>query len=110
MALYENIDEFTEALLALAGLKVCREPWRIYYDETENCHSIVYKNETIADRRAIDRAFILGGIAILDEKAENKLAARVEPLIPQNGKMKAKTVLGGSDDFTKVLRRSVFCQ
>lgn len=104
-ALHENAAGFTETIAALAGVEICRELWHIYYDETENCRSIAYKNGAIADARTVERVFILGGIAILSEGAENALSARVEPLVPRNGEMKAKTVLGGSNDFARVLRR-----
>lgn len=53
----------------------------------------------------MERTFILGGIAILGEGAENELSARIESFAPRSGEMKARTVLGGSDDFARVLRR-----
>lgn len=104
-ALHENAARLSEMVTALAGVEICKEPWRIYYDETENCRSIAYRNGAISDARTVERTFILGGIAILGEGAENELSARVEPLIPRSGEMKAKTVLGGSGDFARVLRR-----
>lgn len=105
VAFHENAAGFSETIAVITGVEICRELWRIYYDETENCRSIVYKNGAIADARMVERVFILGGIAILSEGAENELSARVEPLVPRNGEMKAKTVLGGSNDFARVLRR-----
>lgn len=105
VALHENAAGFSETIAAITGVEICRELWRIYYDETENYRSIVYKNGAIADARTVERVFILGGIAILSEGAEDELSARVEPLVPRNGEMKAKTVLGGSNDFARVLRR-----
>ena len=51
------------------------------------------------------KSFILGGIAILGEGAENELSAGVKSFAPRSGEMKARTVLGGSDDFARVLRR-----
>lgn len=104
-ALHENAAGLSEMVTALAGVEICEEPWRVYYDETENCRSIAYRDGTIADARTMERTFILGGIAILGEGAENELSARIAPLIPRSGEMKARTVLGGSDDFARVLRR-----
>ena len=104
-ALHENAAGLSEMVTALAGVEICEEPWRVYYDETENCRSIVYRDGAISDARTVERTFILGGIAILGEGAENELSARVEPLIPRSGEMKARTVLGGSGDFARVLRR-----
>ena len=104
-ALHENAAGLSEMVTALAGVEICEEPWRVYYDETENCRSIAYRDGAISDARTVERTFILGGIAILDEGAENELSARVEPLIPRSGEMKARTVLGGSGDFARVLRR-----
>lgn len=69
------------------------------------CRSVAYRNGAIADARTVDRAFILGGIAILGEGVEEELSARIESFAPQSGEMKARTVLGGSDDFARVLRR-----
>ena len=103
--LRENAAGFSEAMAALAGIKICREPWRIYYDETENCRSIAYRNGAIADARTVERPFILGGIAILGEGVEDELLVRIESFAPRSGEMKARTVLGGSDDFARVLRR-----
>ena len=102
--LRENAAGFSEAMAALAGVKICREPWRIYYDETENCRSIAYRNGAIADARTVERPFILGGIAILGEGVEDELLVRIESFAPRSGEMKARTVLGGSDDFARVLR------
>lgn len=102
--LRENAAGFSEAMAALAGIKICREPWRIYYDETENCRSIAYRNGAIADARTVERPFILGGIAILGEGVEDELLVRIESFAPRSGEMKARTVLGGSDDFARVLR------
>ncbi|MEF2827520.1 MAG: DUF3800 domain-containing protein [Eggerthellaceae bacterium] len=104
-ALHENAAGLSEMVTALAGVEICKEPWRIYYDETENCRSIAYRNGAIADARTVERTFILGGIAILGEGAENELSARIESFAPRSGEMKARTVLGGSDDFARVLRR-----
>ena len=77
-ALHENAAGLSEMVTALAGVEICKEPWRIYYDETENCRSIAYRNGAIADARTVERTFILGGIAILGEGAENELSARIE--------------------------------
>lgn len=48
-ALHENAAGLSEMMTALAGVEICKEPWRIYYDETENCRSIAYRNGAIAD-------------------------------------------------------------
>lgn len=102
--LRENAAGLLEAMAVLAGIKICREPWRIHYDETENCRSIAYRNGSIADARTVERPFILGGIAILGEGVEDELLERIESFAPRSGEMKARTVLGGSDDFARVLR------
>lgn len=97
--------EFGEMVASLHGFETCREPWRLYYDETENWRSISYKNGRVNDPRAFEKDFILGGILLTDEAAISDLKEGAQKLPSPNGEVKSKSVLGGSSDFWKVLRR-----
>lgn len=87
------------------GFEICREPWDLYYDETENCRSVSYGGGAIKDAQAIERNFILGGIAVTDPGVTAELVEGCAELPSPSGEVKCKPVLGGSSDFWKVLRR-----
>lgn len=94
------------AILAdLQGFEICHEPWWLYYDETGNWRSISYKNGRVPDTRAFERDFILGGILVTNEEAILKLREGLKSLPAPNGEIKSKSVLSGSKDFWRVLRR-----
>lgn len=97
--------ELGEIATAFHGFEICREPWRLYYDETGNWRSISYKDGKVKDNRAFERNFILGGIVITDDAVLPTLREGSKNLPAPNGEIKCKTVLGGSKDFWKVLRR-----
>lgn len=59
--------EFGEMVAAFHEFEICREPWRLYYDETGNWRSVSYKNGKVKDGRVFERDFILGGIVITDD-------------------------------------------
>lgn len=100
-----NLRSFAEASAAYQGFEICEEPWRFYYDETENCRSISYGNTGIKDPRALKRDFILGGVMAKTAEAETILRKGSKTLPAPNGETKAKNVLGGSKDFLAVLKR-----
>lgn len=85
-ALHENAAGLTETMAAIAGIEICREPWRIYYDETENCRSIAHRNGAIADARTVERPFILGGIAILGKMPRTSFRRTSSPSFPETGR------------------------
>lgn len=87
------------------GFEICQEPWRLYYDETGNWRSISYRDGKVRDAHAFERDFILGGIVVTDEAAIPELLEGSKKLPAPNGEIKCKSVLGGSKDFRKVLRR-----
>lgn len=97
--------EFGEMVAAFHGFEICREPWRLYYDETGNWRSISYRDGKVKDGRAFERDFILGGIVITDDAALPELLEGSKKLPAPNGEIKCKSVLGGSKDFRKALRR-----
>lgn len=57
--------DFAELAAAFHGFEICREPWNLYYDETENCRSVSYGSGAIRDARADERDFILGASSLL---------------------------------------------
>lgn len=85
--------------------EICREPWDFYYDETENCRSVSYGGRAIKDAQAIERDFILGGIAVTAPGAATGLAEGCARLPSPGGEVKCRPVLSGSSDFWRVLRR-----
>lgn len=97
--------EFGEMVAAFHGFEICQEPWRLYYDETGNWRSVSYKDGKVRDTRAFERDFILGGIAVTDDAALPELLEGSKKLPAPNGEIKCKSVLGGSKDFRRVLRR-----
>lgn len=102
---FDLTSDFGEMVAALHGFDICREPWTLYYDETGNWRSISYKDGKVPDARAFERDFILGGIVVTDERALPDLVEGAQKLPAPNGETKCKSVLGGSKDFRKVLRR-----
>lgn len=101
----DSSTDFCEMVAAFHGFEICQEPWRLYYDETGNWRSISYRNGRVRDTRAFERDFILGGIVVTDNAALPELLEGSKKLPAPNGEIKCKSVLGGSKDFWKVLRR-----
>lgn len=97
--------EFGEMFASFHGFGICREPWRLYYDETGNWRSVSYKDGMVKDSRVFERDFILGGIVVTDDAVLPALREDSKNLPAPNGEIKCKTVLGGSKDFWKVLER-----
>lgn len=102
---FDLAPDFGEMVAAFRGFDICREPWTLYYDETGNWRSISYKDGKVSDARAFERDFILGGIVITDERVLPDLVEGAQKLPAPNGEIKCKSVLGGSKDFRKALRR-----
>ena len=96
---------FGEMIAAFHGFEICQEPWRLYYDETGNWRSVSYRDGRVRDARAFERDFILGGIVVTDDAALPELLEGSKKLPAPNGEIKCKSVLGGSKDFRKALRR-----
>lgn len=101
----DGVREFADSTVGYHGFEICREPWDLYYDETENCRSVSYGNGSIKDPRAIERDFILGGIVITDPRATPSLIEGCAELPSPSGEIKWKPVLGGSADFRRTLKR-----
>lgn len=99
------VTGFGEMVAAFHGFEICREPWRLYYDETGNWRSVSYKDGKVKDSRVFERDFILGGIVVTDDAVLPALLEDSKNLPAPNSEIKCKTVLGGSKDFWKVLRR-----
>lgn len=97
--------DFGEMVAEFHGFEICREKWSLYYDETGNWRSISYRDGRVKDVRAFERDFILGGIVITDDAALPELLEGSKKLPAPNGEIKCKSVLGGSKDFRKTLRR-----
>lgn len=97
--------DFGEMVAELHGFEICREPWCLYYDETGNWRSVSYRDGRVKDARAFERDFILGGIVVTDNSALPELLEGCKKLPAPNGEIKCKSVLGGSKDFRKALRR-----
>ena len=102
---FDLTSDFGEMVAAFHGFDICREPWTLYYDETGNWRSISYKDGKVSDDRAFENDFILGGIVITDERVLPDLIEGARKLPAPSGEIKCKSVLGGSKDFWKVLRR-----
>lgn len=100
-----SVQDFAYSIAEYQGFEICREPWDLYYDETENCRSISYGSGFIKDARAVERDFILGGVAVTDLGAATRLVEGCAELPSPGGEIKWKLVLGGSSDFWKVLKR-----
>lgn len=98
-------QSLAESFAKYHGFDICREPWDLYYDETENCRSISYRNGSLRDTRTVERDFILGGIVVTDPRAIPGLLEGCAELPSPGGEVKCKPVLGGSSDFRKVLKR-----
>lgn len=98
-------QSLAESFANYHGFDICREPWDLYYDETENCRSISYGSGSIKDARSVERDFVLGGIVVTEPRAAVDLAEGCAELPSPGGEVKWKPVLGGSSDFWKVLRR-----
>ncbi len=96
---------FGEMVAAFHGFEICREPWRLYYDETGNWRFVSYRDGRVKDARAFERDFILGGIVVTDDAALPELLEGSKKLPAPNGEIKCKSVLGGSKDFRRALRR-----
>lgn len=104
-ATIDSPTDFGEMVAAFHGFEICQEPWRLYYDETGNWRSISYRDGKVRDAHAFERDFILGGIVVTGEAAIPELLEGSKKLPAPNGEIKCKSVLGGSKDFRKVLRR-----
>lgn len=98
-------QSLAESFAKYHGFEICREPWDLYYDETENCRSISYRDGSLRDTRTVEKDFILGGIVVTDPRAIPDLLEGCAELPSPSGEVKCKPVLGGSSDFRKVLRR-----
>lgn len=46
----DELSELARTIAEFHGFTICKEPWTLYYDETENCRSISYGDNGIKDR------------------------------------------------------------
>lgn len=97
-------EDYINQICELQGIPPFTKKMSFYYDETGNCRKFSLKNGEINDPEAIEKDFILGGIAFEDGNFPDVdiLFSKLR-LQPTQKELKYKHLAGKSESFVEVV-------
>ena len=100
----EKAEDFIKSICDLQGIPPFTQKMTFFYDETGNCRKFSLKNGCVNSFDAIEKDFILGGIAFDEEKFPNvdKLFSKLV-LQPTQKELKYKHFQGKDKSFIDII-------
>lgn len=103
-----DVNEMRKIDAEIHGLPLCDDIMTFYYDETGNCGKLILTDDGVNDETALERDFILGGVAFDGEQcpADTEQLLRNLKLQSSIKELKFKHMLRGGKTFLEFMGNS----